>query len=77
MGEFIPGASATRLRKSGDGAGTRGEWDQSERLEGSGLITRVRDSKDERHVRARLTAAGKRLRDDAEKIPDACRTHPA
>lgn len=37
------------------------------RPEGSGLITRVRDGNDERQVR--LTAAGQRLRDDAEKIP--------
>lgn len=41
------------------------------RLEASGLIGRLRDVKDERRVRINLTAAGRRLRSKAAKIP-AC-----
>jgi DNA-binding MarR family transcriptional regulator len=41
------------------------------RLELSGFITRMRDSKDERRVHIQLTAAGRALKKNAEKIP-AC-----
>lgn len=40
------------------------------RLEGMGLITRRRDTKDERQVRVALTPAGAALRRQAEAIPD-------
>ncbi|WP_298213949.1 MarR family transcriptional regulator [Acidovorax sp.] len=39
------------------------------RLEASGLITRLRDAQDERRVRISLTAPGRALRDQAERIP--------
>lgn len=39
------------------------------RLEGSGFITRVRDTADERRVRIALTDAGRKLRSEAERIP--------
>ena len=41
------------------------------RLEANGLITRVRDTEDERRVRVQLTAAGSALKADAAIIP-AC-----
>src|SRR6476661_10314148 len=41
------------------------------RLEASGLVTRRRDPDDERAVAVTLTAAGRRLREDAERIPHA------
>ncbi len=41
------------------------------RLEASGLITRQRDSSDERRVRVNLTAKGRALRANAASIP-AC-----
>ncbi len=40
------------------------------RLEASGFITRSRDADDERRVRVRLTAAGKKLKVQAATIPD-------
>ena len=40
------------------------------RLEASGLIVRSRDADDERRVRVRLTAAGKKLKVQAATIPD-------
>jgi len=39
------------------------------RLESLGLVTRLRSVEDERRVHVRLTAAGRRLRGKAEKIP--------
>ena len=39
------------------------------RLEGSGLIARIRDVQDERRVHISLTAAGRRLRGKAQKVP--------
>lgn len=39
------------------------------RLEAAGLITRVRDAQDERRVRITLTAAGRKLKARAAKIP--------
>ncbi|MBO0752881.1 MAG: winged helix-turn-helix transcriptional regulator [Bradyrhizobiaceae bacterium] len=39
------------------------------RLEALDLVTRVRDAADERQVRIRLTAKGRRLREPAERIP--------
>jgi MarR family transcriptional regulator, organic hydroperoxide resistance regulator len=39
------------------------------RLEQSGLVTRRRDSVDERHVRIELTAKGRNLRTRARNIP--------
>lgn len=41
------------------------------RLEAAGLVSRVRDVEDERRVHITLTAAGRRLKSKAEKIP-AC-----
>jgi DNA-binding MarR family transcriptional regulator len=41
------------------------------RMEGSGLITRIRDVQDERRVRITLTAAGRKLKVKAAKVP-AC-----
>jgi DNA-binding MarR family transcriptional regulator len=41
------------------------------RLEQSGLITRARDTTDERQLRVQLTAEGRRLRERAEQIPAA------
>lgn len=41
------------------------------RLEASGLITRIRDVQDERRVHITLTAAGRKLKSSAAKIP-AC-----
>ncbi len=40
------------------------------RLESSGLIARVRDVEDERRVHITLTAAGRKLKGKAAKIPD-------
>ena len=39
------------------------------RLESAGFISRIRDTDDERRVHITLTAAGRRLRQRAEKIP--------
>ncbi len=41
------------------------------RLEAAGLVTRRRDPHDERAVAVTLTPAGRRLREDAERIPPA------
>jgi MarR family transcriptional regulator, organic hydroperoxide resistance regulator len=41
------------------------------RLEAAGFVSRVRDVQDERRVHIMLTAAGRRLKGKAEKIP-AC-----
>lgn len=41
------------------------------RLESSGLVARQRDLLDERRVRITLTPSGRKLRDDAERVP-AC-----
>jgi len=41
------------------------------RLEAAGLVTRRRDPADERAVAVTLTPAGRRLREDAERIPPA------
>jgi DNA-binding MarR family transcriptional regulator len=41
------------------------------RLEAGGLVDRPRASGDERSLAVTLTAAGRRLRDDAERIPPA------
>lgn len=41
------------------------------RLEADGMLSRHRDTKDERVVRVKLTAQGDRLREKAQKIP-AC-----
>jgi DNA-binding MarR family transcriptional regulator len=41
------------------------------RLEGAGLVARLRDAQDERRVRITLTAEGRALRGQAERIP-AC-----
>ena len=41
------------------------------RLEVAGLVTRTRDSADERVLRIELTEAGAALRSDAERIPPA------
>lgn len=40
------------------------------RLEAAGLLTRVRDLKDERQVRLQLTEAGRALRDKVAETPD-------
>jgi DNA-binding MarR family transcriptional regulator len=39
------------------------------RLEAAGLVSRIRDIDDERRVRISLTAAGRKLRARAQKIP--------
>jgi DNA-binding MarR family transcriptional regulator len=39
------------------------------RLEGAGLLSRLRDAADERRVLIRLTAAGRRLKARAQRIP--------
>ncbi len=39
------------------------------RLEASGLVTRNRNAVDERTLDVQLTAAGRALRDEAEKVP--------
>ncbi len=39
------------------------------RLEQAGWVTRLRDAADERKVRVRLTAAGRKLRQRAEPLP--------
>ena len=41
------------------------------RLESAGLVTRRRDPADERVLAVTLTAAGERLREQAEKVPPA------
>ena len=41
------------------------------RLEGAGLISRLRDAQDERRVHIHLTAAGRKLKARAAKVP-AC-----
>ena len=41
------------------------------RLEAGGLLQRLRDAADERRVLLRLTASGRRLREQAEAIPRA------
>ena len=41
------------------------------RMEAAGLVTRLRDAADERRVLIRLTAAGRRLKARAQRIP-AC-----
>ena len=40
------------------------------RLEASGLVTRLRDVEDERRVRITLTAAGRRLKAKAQRVPE-------
>jgi MarR family transcriptional regulator, organic hydroperoxide resistance regulator len=44
------------------------------RLEAAGLIARVRDTRDERRVHITLTAAGRKLKARAQKIPGCVRT---
>jgi MarR family transcriptional regulator, organic hydroperoxide resistance regulator len=44
------------------------------RLEAAGLIARVRDTQDERRVHITLTAAGRKLKAKAQKIPGCVRT---
>jgi MarR family transcriptional regulator, organic hydroperoxide resistance regulator len=44
------------------------------RLEAAGLIARVRDTQDERRVHITLTAAGRKLKSKAQKIPGCVRT---
>lgn len=39
------------------------------RLEAAGLVTRIRDVEDERRVHVTLTAAGRRMKQRAQKIP--------
>jgi len=39
------------------------------RLEGAGLVARLRDAHDERRVQVTLTAAGRKLRQRAQKVP--------
>lgn len=41
------------------------------RLEGAGLLDRVRDSRDERSLAITLTSKGQTLRDEAEQVPGA------
>jgi len=41
------------------------------RLETAGLVTRQRSSEDERQLALRLTERGARLREQAEKVPEA------
>jgi DNA-binding MarR family transcriptional regulator len=41
------------------------------RLEAAGLVARVRDAQDERRVHISLTAAGRRLKARARKVPGA------
>ena len=40
------------------------------RLEGAGLLTRLRDTEDERRVRVVLTAEGRALKTRARRVPD-------
>jgi MarR family transcriptional regulator, organic hydroperoxide resistance regulator len=44
------------------------------RLEGAGLIARIRDVQDERRVHITLTAAGRKLKAKAQKIPGCMRS---
>jgi MarR family transcriptional regulator, organic hydroperoxide resistance regulator len=44
------------------------------RLEAAGFIARVRDMQDERRVHITLTAAGRKLKAKAQKIPGCVRT---
>jgi MarR family transcriptional regulator, organic hydroperoxide resistance regulator len=44
------------------------------RLETAGLVARVRDTQDERRVHITLTAAGRKLKVKAQKIPGCVRT---
>ncbi len=44
------------------------------RLEGAGLIARIRAVEDERRVHITLTAAGRKLKTRAQKIPGCIRT---
>jgi len=44
------------------------------RLEAAGFIARVRDTQDERRVHIALTAAGRKLKAKAQKIPGCVRT---
>jgi MarR family transcriptional regulator, organic hydroperoxide resistance regulator len=44
------------------------------RLEAAGLVARVRDTQDERRVHITLTAAGRKLKARAQKIPGCVRT---
>jgi len=44
------------------------------RLEAAGFIARVRDTRDERRVHITLTAAGRKLKARAQKIPGCVRT---
>jgi len=44
------------------------------RLEAAGFIARVRDTQDERRVHITLTAAGRKLKAKAQKIPGCVRT---
>jgi MarR family transcriptional regulator, organic hydroperoxide resistance regulator len=39
------------------------------RLEGAGLVARIRDVEDERRVHVTLTAAGRKLKSKAQKVP--------
>ena len=41
------------------------------RLEGAGLVQRLRDAQDERRVRVQLTAAGRALKKQAARVPEA------
>lgn len=40
-----------------------------QRLEGAGLVARIRDVRDERRVHVSLTAAGRKLKARAQKVP--------
>jgi MarR family transcriptional regulator, organic hydroperoxide resistance regulator len=44
------------------------------RLEAAGFIARMRDTQDERRVHITLTAAGRKLKAKAQKIPGCVRT---